>query len=407
MKTVTPRARCVALGLAMLVAACTGTPPPVEQRLRVATYNVSLFSNEAGGLIRRLEGGDEGARSIAAVIQTVRPDLLLLNEFDYDEEGRAARLFQEAYLGVGQHGREPIRYPHRYLAPVNTGEPSGLDVDGDGRLGGPGDGWGFGHHPGQYGMLVLSMHPIAADRVRTFRMFRWADVPGALRPRRADGSEFYSDDTWSRLRLSSKSHWDVPIATPAGTLHFLVSHPTPPVFDGPEDHNGLRNHDEIRLWADYLGPGRASYLVDDAGTRGGLDPGARFVIAGDLNADPHDGDGDRGREALRALLGHERIERFQAPSSDGGQEASLAVQPRVPHRGDPRHDTCRIGGGVGNLRLDYVIPSRGLSVLDTQVFWPVSTHPDAKLTDGSDHHMVWLDLALPPDGRAPASASRH
>ena len=24
-------------------------------------------------------------------------------------------------------------------------------------------------------------------------------------------------------------------------MHFLVSHPTPPVFDGPENRNGLRN----------------------------------------------------------------------------------------------------------------------------------------------------------------------
>ena len=56
------------------------------------------------------------------------------------------------------------------------------------------------------------------------------------------------------FRLSSKSHWDVPIRIGRETVHFLVSHPTPPVFDGPEDRNGTRNHDEIRFWADYVGP---------------------------------------------------------------------------------------------------------------------------------------------------------
>jgi len=30
-------------------------------------------------------------------------------------------------------------------------------------------------------------------------------------------------------------------------IHILASHPTPPVFDGVEDRNGRRNHDEIRL----------------------------------------------------------------------------------------------------------------------------------------------------------------
>ena len=36
------------------------------------------------------------------------------------------------------------------------------------------------------------------------------------------------------------------------TFHLLASHPTPPVFDGDEDRNGKRNHDEVRLIADYI-----------------------------------------------------------------------------------------------------------------------------------------------------------
>ena len=54
------------------------------------------------------------------------------------------------------------------------------------------------------------------------------------------------------LRLSCKIHWDVPVQIGSETVHFLVSHPTPPAFDGPEDRNGRRNHDEIRFWADYI-----------------------------------------------------------------------------------------------------------------------------------------------------------
>src|SRR3546814_2632341 len=55
-----------------------------------------------------------------------------------------------------------------YLAPVNTGVPSGLDLDGSGTVGGEGrdrgnDAWGYGLHPGQYGMLVLSRYPIDTD----------------------------------------------------------------------------------------------------------------------------------------------------------------------------------------------------------------------------------------------------
>ena len=37
--------------------------------MRVATYNTSLYSEEAGGLIRELEGDSSHARKIAAVLQ--------------------------------------------------------------------------------------------------------------------------------------------------------------------------------------------------------------------------------------------------------------------------------------------------------------------------------------------------
>ena len=83
------------------------------------------------------------------------------------------------------------------------------------------------------------------------RQFRWADMPGNLIP-----TDFYSPEEQAALRLSSKSHWDVPVRIGRRTVHFLVSHPTPPTFDGPEDRNGRRNHDEIRFWADYVAGGR-------------------------------------------------------------------------------------------------------------------------------------------------------
>ncbi|MGE4360040.1 MAG: endonuclease/exonuclease/phosphatase family protein, partial [Lysobacteraceae bacterium] len=221
-------------------------PPPVS--VRFATWNTSLFDPVAGGLVARLERGDEAAKNIAALLQRQRPDVVLLNEFDYDAAQRAAELFQRRYLEVPQAGQAPIRYDYRYLAPVNTGEPSGLDLDNDGRTDGPNDAWGYGTHPGQYGMLVLSRFPIDALAVRSFRHFLWKDLPAARRPRNPDGTPWHDDATWAQLRLSSKSHWDVPIRTALGTVHFLVSHPTPPVFDGPEDRNGARNADEIALW---------------------------------------------------------------------------------------------------------------------------------------------------------------
>ena len=237
-------------------------------RIRVATFNTSLYSDQAGGLIQRLQRGDASARKIAAVIQHQRPDLLLLNEFDYDAEGRAADLFQKCYLGKAQFGQKPITYKYRYFAPVNTGVPSGFDLNGDGKTEGGNDAFGFGNHPGQYGMLVLSKFPMDKRAVRTFQKFLWKDMPQARIPLHADGSPWYSEAAWNAFRLSSKSHWDIPVATPMGTLHILASHPTPPVFDGPEDRNGKRNADEIRFWGEYVWNRGNDWIVDDLGQRG-------------------------------------------------------------------------------------------------------------------------------------------
>ena len=391
---------------AMLATACaTSERTPAQAAdtpLRVATYNVSLYDDADSGVIRRLEAGDEGARKIAAVLQRLRPDLVLLNEFDHDAEGRAADLFQQRYLEVPQAGGgEALHYPHRYFAPVNTGEPSGLDLDGNGSVGGAGrdrgnDAWGYGLHPGQYGMLVLSRYPIDRDAVRSFRLLRWSAMPDAIRPYHpTQRGYFHRDEVWQQLRLSSKSHWDVPVRTPLGRLHFLVSHPTPPVFDGPEDRNGARNADELRLWREYLDndPADHAWLCDDQGRCGGLAEGERFVIAGDLNNDPNDGDGRH--DAIRALIEHPRVLRHPAPRSEGAPIAARrAGGANAQHVGDPAEDTGDFGPRVGNLRLDYVLPSTGLRWRGGGVFWPAPDSGDATIAHASDHHAVWVDLVF-------------
>ena len=360
--------------------------------MRFATFNASLYADSDGGLIARLQAGDDKARRIAAVIQHQRPDVLLLNEFDYDDRHAAADIFQREYLEAGQFGQAPIRYPYRFLAPVNTGLPSGMDLDRNGKISGGNDAFGFGLHPGQYGMLVLSRFPIDADAVRTFQMLAWKDLPGAASPvDPTSGVAWYPPDVWARLRLSSKSHWDVPIQTPLGSIHFLVHHPTPPVFDGPEDRNGLRNRDEIRLWAEYISPGRKPWLCDDRGNCGGLSTDALFVIAGDHNADPVDG--DSAPDAIHQLLENPRVLRYPTPKSEG---AVLAAQTtgggNLAHKGSPAQDTGDFGPKVGNLRLDYVLPSVGLTVRDSGVFWPLPGKPGADWIEATDHHMVWVDL---------------
>jgi endonuclease/exonuclease/phosphatase family metal-dependent hydrolase len=384
-------------------------PPPLDTaaapeapvtRLRIATYNTSLNDNAAGGLIARLAGDDANARKVAATIQHQRPDIVLLNEFDFDPEGKAADLFQQRYLAVGQSGQAPIEYAYRFLAPVNTGVPSGMDLNRDGRVGGTGrdygeDCYGYGEHPGQYGMLLLSRFPIDAAAARTFQRLPWRKLPGARSPiDPATGQAWYPPEVFANLRLSSKSHWDVPIDTPLGPLHVLAAHPTPPVFDGPENRNGVRNFDEVRLWAEYLSAGEKPWLCDDQGRCGGLASDARFVILGDHNTDPVDGESLPG--SIAQVLEHPRVQRLPAPRSDGAFVAArTAGAGNLEHKGDPAEDTGDFGPKIGNLRLDYVLPSHGLSVAGSGVFWPSPGEPGFEWLDASDHRMVWMDLEIP------------
>ncbi len=411
----------LAFACCLLIAG--GLPACLAQTVRFATYNVSLYSDAAGATALRIATGtDKQAASEAEIIQRVRPDVLLLNEVDYELEGKLIETFQKKYLEVGQNVSEssdgpaqPIEYKYRYFAPSNTGMHSGHDLDRNGRLTDkPGsvdygaDSWGFGQYSGQYGMVILSKYPILTEQVRTFKNFIWQDMPGAFLPDDSSSPEpadWYSAEALEKFPLSSKSHWDVPIQIGKRIVHVLTSHPTPPAFDGEEDRNGRRNHDEIRFWVDYISQSATEekdqhYIYDDTGRHGGLPAGESFVIMGDLNGDSHDGQGQKG---IAKLLAAPELAKYPAPESDGGAEqAKLQGEINDSHQGNPRQDTLDAADkdGPGNLRLDYVLPSNDLKVVASAVFWPQNTDALFKLVGtfpfpSSDHRLVWVDVSLP------------
>lgn len=343
----------------------------MSRTVRFATFNVALYRSAPGRLLADLSTPDDPqARTVAEVIQHLRPDVLLLCEFDYDPEGRALALFQDNYLRIGRHGAAPLRYPHALALPSNTGLPSGLDLNRDGVAGGPDDALGFGAFPGQYAFALLSRYPLDLAGLRSFRTLLWRDLPGARLP-----EDWYPPPALERLPLSSKNHIDLPVRLPKGTVHVLAAHPVPPAFDGPERRNARRNFDEIRLLAEYLSPHPGPWLRDDAGRSGGLAAGERFVIMGDLNADPARGGSLEG--AMGQLLDHPRLHRDAA---DG---------PLTP-TGSAGRDTADWG-----LRVDYVLPSRDLAVSAAGVFWPPPGDELVRLLGGSDHRPVWVDVAIP------------
>lgn len=407
--------RILTLGIAAVLAACadkaaeeTSSADEAEkaaersemterQPLRVATFNVSLYRSENGQLLEDLRlDEDPQIEAVRAVIRRVNPDILVLNEFDYDESGEALNLFAEQ-LGLG--------YEHGISLPSNTGVPSGVDYDGDGRADHePGtreygnDAFGYGVHPGQYAIAVLSRYPIDEAGIRTFRELLWKDMPGNLLP-----TDFYSGEAQAVFRLSSKTHADVPVQVGDETLHMILAHPTPPGFDGPEDRNGRRNYDEIRLIEAYVSGSEEAWLVDDQGRAGGLEQGARFVIAGDLNADPVDGDVPEGveRHAIVDLIDNPLVTDPEPRSAGGADAAERQGGGNLRQTGDAALDTGDFSDSrVGNLRIDFVLPSANLEVEGSGVFWPAEGEDGYELIGpgfppvSSDHRMVWVDLDL-------------
>jgi endonuclease/exonuclease/phosphatase family metal-dependent hydrolase len=378
----------MSLGIAVALGAQARLPGTV----RVATFNVFELSCAKIDAVdsRGASGAHPQLGKAAEILRRVQPDVVLINEIDYSADANCASSFADRYLTNRREGLASLDLPHRTYLPVNTGVPSGLDFNNDGDSTDPEDAFGFGAYPGQYGMTLFSRYPVDSKAVRTFQRFLWRDMPGHLMPDGREGRPgYYAADAVRVFRLSSKSHWDVPVQIEGRVIHFLASHPTPPVFDGPEDANGRRNFDEIRLWADYISGGAtARYIVDDQGRAGGLAAGSSFVLLGDLNAEPFRDPPAYGRTAISQLLEHPAV---RDPKPLGEGEWPLPPD-RTRYPGDPRSLTTSFG------RLDYVLPSRDLEIIASGVWYPRSNSALGTLMSppepASDHALVWLDLRV-------------
>lgn len=318
--------------------------------------------------------------AVIAIIAEAAPDVLLLTGIDSDPQGHTARAVQALLKHAGHD------LPHAFAPAQNAGLPTGHDMDGDGRTGGPRDAQGYGAFRGAGAMTLLSRFPIGTD-TRDFASLLWAELPGATLPAHPGGGAFPDARALALQRLSSTAHWVVPVMTPAGALPVLAYYATPPVFDGPEDRNGLRNADETRFWTAFLN-----------GSYGPAPP--NFILLGGANLDPVDGEGRH--RVMRDLLAHPALN-DPRPASAGGAAAGAAEGSAPKQRGPPALDTADWpdNPGPGNLRVDYVLPSAGLKVAGAGVVWPApddgfGTVSAKRVGLASTHRLVWVDIEWPP-----------
>lgn len=328
----------------MLAASVAGA-----ETYRIATWNVELWRKGPGLLLRDLmRGEDPQIAAILEVLAEIQPDILALQGFDYDLEGHALNRFAKA-----------AGYAHTFALRPNAGRQTGLDIDGDGFTGDAVDALGFGDFSGQGGMALLSRFPIDAARAVDHSQRLWRDMPDHLLPPPGD-APWPSEQVHANLPLSSMGHWVVPVVLPKGTLTLMTFHAAPPVFDGPEDRNGRRNHDEIRFW---------QHLLDGAF---GPPPDPPFVLLGQTNQDPLLGEGRKA--AINALLADPRLQDPQP------KDRPTVDWPQV----DPPQ-----------MRVSYVLPSTEVIPLAAGIVWPAD-HPAIAqaIQAASRHRLVWVDIAL-------------
>lgn len=339
--------------------------------LRIASYTAELTRKGPGLLLRDiLSGKDAQITAVLKVLTKIRPDVLALQGFDHDTQNHALVAFQAA---LAQHGH-PM--PFAFSRPPNSGLINeriiGMDMDGNGRTGEPRDAQGYGRFTGQGAMAVLSTYPLGP--VRDFSGLLWAEFPQAIAPR-LNGRPFPSPEAFARQRLSHVAHWDILVTPPGGPpFHLLTFHASPPVFDGDEDRNGRRNHDEILFWKRYL-DGDLPWPA----------PEAPVIIAGNANLDPERGAGRH--EAIGALLSDTRLQdpRPQRPPAPPDSPLSSHTLATV----DWPEPT------PGNLRVSYVLPSARFKIINAGVFWPPAGAPfHEAATRASRHRLVWVDVGF-------------
>lgn len=310
--------------------------------IRFATYDTGLGRKGPGVMLRDLRAArNEQSEAALAVIAAGQADVILLMDVDWDQGSLGLDALAERLADLGQS------YPYRLSLRPNSGIPSGVDLDGDGTTHEARDALGYGWFTGDSGLVVLSRYPLG--RTRDLSDMRWSD--------RSEAAQLLPPEARQIVPLATTAQWVVPVMLGATEITLITLSAGTPVFDGPEDRNGLRNRDELAL---------VSELARDADLP---------LVMGRANQDPERGEGVR--EALSDLLNLTALQDARPTAPDG---SSATV----------RWD------GPGEMRVDYVLPPRALSVVGAGVLWPEPGDPLRAITEtAGPARLVWVDVAVP------------
>ncbi len=308
---------------------------------RVATLHAELTRKGPGLLLRDIErGGDKQIDALALLVGSVKPDVLFLTKVDFDLEQRAANAL-----------RDVLGFSHMFALAPNSMKVTQLDLDGNGRAE---DRQAWARYAGEGAMLLLSQHPFALR----FHLndVLWSDVQGAQMP----VAGFLDEEAASAIKVVTQGFWVLDLLPEDhAPMTFVAFQNSAPVFDGPEDLNGLRNRAQLGL---------LNAVMDG---KYGMFPKKRFVLIGNSNLDPQRGEGDRA--AMSALLADKRLQDPRPRSEIGGETTAQWETP-------------------GAMRVSYILPSAEWELGQTAVVWPRDGPLRAAAEQASRHRMVWMEL---------------
>ncbi|MBW2522711.1 MAG: endonuclease/exonuclease/phosphatase family protein [Deltaproteobacteria bacterium] len=342
--------------------------------VRIAQFNVQGLSTD-----KLLDPANGQVRAVTEIVARFDPDILCIEELEYDLEGvpvaeqvpgrfdggaqNAARI--AAALNAATSGAP---YEHTLITLSNSGFLWAGPDNGVLEFGSRGAGELADMNYG-----IVSRYPILKDQVRVVTDVAWSDLPDNVTAQMQSEIGAVVPEGYP---LFSKALVIAPIDVDGEVLVIVLLHPVPPIIYPTWPY---RNHDEL---------GGARALLD--GVLPGVDPlpeDARFVLVGDLNADPDDGDSLPG--AIRQLLDHPRLVPYQPEGAGtGGNNPQRNTNVSDCPSTTPIDPTASF-----QLQLDYLMPSATIGEpLDGGVFFPAESADFDLACRGSDHMMLWAEL---------------
>jgi hypothetical protein len=315
------------------------------KNIEIIHYNIKELASP------KLTKKNEQLKYVQKILKNYNPDLLFINELQYDIPGAPNDDFTTDGENLAKL-RDLIGFKHKYVSfyPANTGKNAKKNAEGEyyADPNSPGardlaDQVNFGTIPHQYSSGLLTKFPIVQETVVT--NLKWKDFNRNIdltKFKGADGSELPKD-----MELFDKNFLDVVLDIHGKKTHVIVLHTVPSYHFGNKfSPNYERNRDQLRFLEWYL-TGKTDIDIDLIN----IQPitGKSFIAAGDWNVDPNSD--NPGANVLKRIF----------------TKTNPWIKPE-------QMTFTNEGGGYGpnpfRLMLDYLVSSKDLSFSNGKIMLP-------------------------------------